>query len=231
MHDPSQPLPNPSFASDSYDFDRIGQRELDDRVSFGPNNTEENARAFRHLAQLNLIDPNVLSPEALARRLHTISPRPGISPGPSPSPFQNSTNQEVQNAETSNRADPEVDTILSSPPTSGSDGGLTLTPPSAVDAHSSSSSSPESSLSSESGSGSDSPPVAILSPRPTNARDRALLGASPTSWENTSADAGLRDTIKGVYRLWAGSRKQSSPFGADEKEAFVDIVRDVLADL
>ena len=135
--------------------------------------------------------------------------------GPSPAPLQ-----------TSNGSELAVDNGLNSPPTSGSDGGMTLTPPT----HDISA--PHTSDSPKSGSsGSTTSPVEIHSPRPTNARERALLAASPTSWEDTSADAGLRDTIKGVYRLWAGSRKQSSSFGTNEKEAFMDVVKDVLADL
>lgn len=227
LHDPSQPLPAPSFGSDSFDFEHIEHLDSQNGFSIGLTNNDDDTRAIRSLAQFNLVNPNALSPEVLARRLHTISPRLDISPGPSPGPVQISADSETQDSELSNLAHTE----LSSPPTSESDGVLTLSPPSAIGGLSGSSSSTESSSSPSSGSGADTPPVAILSPRPTNAHDRALLGASPTSWGNMTADSGLRNAIKGVYCLWAGSRKQNSPFSADEKQAFVDIVRDVMADL
>ena len=65
LHDPSQPLPAPT---DSFDFEQNGLLDFTNQLSAGTN--DEDLRVLHTLARFSdTLDPNGLSPEALARRL------------------------------------------------------------------------------------------------------------------------------------------------------------------
>ncbi|KLO20280.1 hypothetical protein SCHPADRAFT_898309 [Schizopora paradoxa] len=227
-----------AYASDPQEFDP--NSEYASRADYL-------ARLFMMQREAEQLGPHDLSPHALELRLHSISPRlppPSsselVSFATTPAPDANfGTHSSIESTEGERISSP--DDVASF----GSNESLTLSPPSTESQRLQR----ENILANETG---------VHSPQPRRSHEQLI---SVLDRENSSSlglqlgrdempmdgcgeistnpgvdgigkrsadpsDAAVRDALKGVYRLWSATNQVGS-----QKEAFVDIVRDVLAGL
>ncbi|KAH8120368.1 hypothetical protein DFH11DRAFT_1539519 [Phellopilus nigrolimitatus] len=200
LHDPSQPLPAQNASTDSsHHYDAHDERHPGVYDSFGVEHVEHLQQAgFTNFADLRAdadLSPGALSARALARRLHSLSPRPSHTPSPAPREDEDTGTEGTSSLDSSD-----------SPQTSD---GLLCTPPVLLEA---------------------SPHTEIVSPIPRVLRKPfELEGGDREDKIEDDVDAGLRDAIKGLYCLWATTRKgRTNASVADEKDAFIRVVNNVV---